>query len=205
MSRHEDVTDAVDQDRSGPDASGKDHSVPNMERRSLVAGLGGGILLAAAPLGGALAGEKKTLKDWLVGTWVLESFTSTDEKGVVSDAMGPGALGYIAYGADGWMSVQLMAAGRKPFAVPDLNGGTVEQTIDAARSYFAYAGPYDVDEANRIVYHNLKFSLMPNWVGGRQKRYAKTEGDDTLELSGDPVLIGGKTQVTRLRWNRRKA
>jgi len=170
-------------------------------RRALVIGLG---CLAATAIPATQA-RAESLAGWLVGTWMLESFTSTDEKDVVSDAMGPGATGYLTYGPDGWMSVQLMQAGRKPFAVPDMDGGTPEQTIAAARSFFAYAGPYDVDEANRIVYHNLKFSLMPNWIGGRQKRYVKTTGDDRLELSGDPVLIGGKTQVTRLKWLRRKA
>lgn len=181
-------------------------------RRALVAGMG---LMAAAAGGAAASGDAsaagqtapggKSFRSWLVGTWMMESFTSTDDKGVVTDAMGSGALGVISYSADGWMSVQIMRPGRKPFAVPDLDGGTPEETIQAARTFFAYAGPFEVDEEKAIVYHNLQFSFMPNWIGGRQKRYIKAEGDDVLELSGDPVLIGGKTQVTRLRWKRRKA
>lgn len=173
-----------------------------LDRRSSMTGLAC-IISALLPMGAAQAQSNPPLSKWLVGTWELVSFTSTDDKGVVTDAMGPGAKGYLSYSLDGWMSVQLTRAGRKPFAVPDLDGGTPEQTIEAARSYFAYSGPYSVDEANRIVYHHLHYSLMPNWVGSKQKRYVKTEGDDVLELSGDPVLIGGKTQVTRLRWHRR--
>ncbi|WP_237152059.1 lipocalin-like domain-containing protein [Oryzibacter oryziterrae] len=179
--------------------------LPLPNRRAFVAGVG---MLAAATCG-AVAGQAapggKTYSSWLVGTWMMESFTTTDDKGVVADAMGPGALGVISYSADGWMSVQIMRPDRKPYDHPDLSGGTPEQTIEAARTFFAYAGPYDVDEANGIVYHNLQFSLMPNWLGGRQKRYIAAEGDDILVLSGDPVLINGKTQVTHLRWKRRKA
>jgi len=172
------------------------------DRRTSVSGLAC-VALALLPTGHAQAQVKPLLSDWLVGTWMLESFTSTDEHGVVSDAMGAGATGYLSYSKDGWMSVQLAQAGRHPFAVPDMDGGTPEQTIEAARTFFAYSGPFSVDEVNHIVYHHLLYSLMPNWVGSKQKRYVKTEGDDVLELSGDPILIAGKTQVTRLRWRRR--
>jgi hypothetical protein len=176
-----------------------------LDRRMFVAGIGlvglGGGAVAAA---GAKAPGGKTFREWLIGTWMMESFTSTDDKGEVTDAMGAGALGVIGYSADGWMSVQIMRPGRKPYALPDLDGGTPEQTIEAARSFFAYAGPFDVDEENGIVYHNLQFSMMPNWQGGRQKRYIKAIAEDVLELSGDPVLINGKTQTTRLRWKRRR-
>ncbi|MBK1715755.1 hypothetical protein CKO43_23685 [Rubrivivax gelatinosus] len=175
-----------------------------LSRRSMMTGLAC-IISALLPVAAAQAQTQAPLSKWLVGTWLLESFTSTDDKGVVTDAMGPGAQGYLSYSSDGWMSVQLARAGRKPFAVPDMDGGTTEQTVEAARTYFAYAGWYAVDEQNHIVYHNLLFSLMPNWVGSKQKRYVRTEGDDTLVLSGDPVLIGGKVQVTQLRWRRRAA
>lgn len=135
----------------------------------------------------------------------MESFTTTDATGVVGDAMGPGARGCISYAADGWMSVQIMRRDRQPYAVPDLDGGTPEQTIAAAQSYFAYAGPFDVDEDQAVVYHHLHYSMLPNWQGECQKRYIASDGDNVLELSGDPVLINGKTQITRLRWKRRKA
>jgi hypothetical protein len=166
-----------------------------------------GTLAAAGALPNKSLGATlpQSLSAWLVGTWTLESFTSTDDKGVETDAMGAGATGYLSYSADGWMSVQLMRADRKPFQVPDMDGGTVEQTVDAARSYFAYAGPYAVDEAACVVYHNLLFSLMPNWVGGKQKRYVRKLGNGELELSGDPALIAGKMQTNRLRWRRRAA
>lgn len=167
-----------------------------------------GLLLALSLANNAHADAgalDKPLKQYVIGAWILESFTSTDENGVVADAMGAGATGYIAYGSDGWMSVQIMRAGRKPYARPDLDGGTPEQIIDAAKSYFAYAGPYTIDEPNRVLYHHLKVSLMPNWTGGKQKRYVHAISDDVMELSGDPVLIAGKQQVTRLRWRRHAA
>lgn len=141
-------------------------------------------------------------KAWLQGTWRLESFTGTDEDGVVSHIMGEGATGFICYSADGWVSVQITARDRLRYDIPDVEGGTDEQTLSAARGLFAYAGPYTVDEENGIVYHNLEFSLIPNWIGSKQKRYITKESDDVLVLSADPVRMGkgGKKQKSRLRW-----
>jgi hypothetical protein len=144
--------------------------------------------------------------EWLKGTWKLESFTGTDEEGNVTDIMGAGATGFICYSSDGWVSVQIAKAGRPRYDIPDTEGGSVEQTLAAARGLFAYAGPIDVDEEKGIVYHNLEFSLIPNWIGSKQKRYITKETDDILVLTADPVRMGaeGKKQKSRLRWIRIK-
>jgi hypothetical protein len=142
--------------------------------------------------------------EWLKGTWKLDSFTGTDEEGVTIDMMGPGATGFISYSDDGWMSVQIAGADRPRYDIPDVAGGTDEQTLAAARSLFAYAGAFEVDEENGVVYHNLQFSLIPNWIGSKQKRYITKENEKTLVLSADPVRMGpgGKKRKSRLCWTR---
>jgi hypothetical protein len=143
-------------------------------------------------------------EEWLKGTWKLDSFTGTDEDGAVIDMMGPGATGFICYSGDGWVSVQIAGAGRPRYDIPDVAGGTAEQTLAAARSLFAYAGPFEVDEENGIVYHNLQFSLIPNWIGSRQKRYIGRESENVLVLTADPARMGsgGRKRKSRLRWLR---
>ena len=140
--------------------------------------------------------------EWLKGTWMLESFTATDEDGEVIDIMGAGATGFICYSGDGWMSVQIIKPDRMRYDIPDVEGGTTEQTLSAARGLFAYAGKYTVDEETAIVYHHLDFSLIPNWIGSKQKRYITKESDNVLVLSADPVRMGpgGKKRKSRLRW-----
>jgi hypothetical protein len=145
------------------------------------------------------------LKDELLGTWKLAAFTGTDEDGVTVHIMGEGANGFICYSQDGWVSVEILRADRPRYDVPDTELGTDEQTLAAARGMFAYAGRFTTDEENRIVYHNLEFSLIPNWIGSRQKRYVSFEDNgNTLVLSADPVRIGrdGKRRRTCLRWVR---
>ena len=140
--------------------------------------------------------------EWLKGTWMLDSFTAADEDGEVIDIMGAGATGFICYSDDGWMSVQIVKPDRLRYDIPDVEGGTDEQTLSAARGLFAYAGKYTVDEENAVVYHHLQFSLIPNWIGSKQKRYITRESDTVLILSADPVRMGpgGKKRKSRLRW-----
>jgi len=100
------------------------------------------------------------------------------------------------------MSVQIIKADRERYDIPDIEGGTAEQTLSAARGLFAYAGKYTVDEENAIVYHHLEFCLVPNWIGSKQKRYITKESENVLVLGADPARIGpgGKKRVTSLRW-----
>lgn len=142
--------------------------------------------------------------DWLKGTWKLDKFTATDEQGETIDYMGEGATGFICYSGDGWVSVQIIKKDRMRYDIPDVEGGTDEQTLSAARGLFAYAGTFMVDEDNAIVYHHLEFSLIPNWIGSTQKRYINRESENVLILSADPVRMGpgGKKRKSYIRWVR---
>ena len=143
-------------------------------------------------------------KDWLVGTWKLDCFTGKDEEGEVVDIMGPDVTGFICYSELGFMSVQILKKDRPRYDIPDVEGGSTEQTLAAARGLFAYAGRYTVDEENGIVYHHLEYCLIPNWIGSTQKRYINKEGENELALTADPVRMGpgGKKRHSYLRWIR---
>jgi hypothetical protein len=145
------------------------------------------------------------LKDKLLGMWKLRSFTGTDEAGETVHIMGEDVTGFICYSQDGWVSVQILRADRPRYDVPDTELGSDAQTLAAARGMFAYAGRFVTDDDNQIVYHELEFSLIPNWIGSRQKRYVRFEDDgNTLVLTADPVRIGkdGKKRNTALTWVR---
>ena len=144
--------------------------------------------------------------EWLKGTWRLDRFTAEDENGEIIDVMSTGATGFICYSDDGWVSVQITKAHRLRYDIPDVEGGTKEQTLSAARGFFAYAGKYTVDEENALVYHDLEFCLIPNWIGSKQKRYITKESEDVLILSADPARMGldGKKRKSRLRWVRNR-
>ena len=135
----------------------------------------------------------------LVGTWSVAQFTVTVGDGPTIDVFGPGPQGYVSYGTDGWMSVQVAAAGRAPFDVPDVGGGTTEQLVDDSRHFVAYAGPYRVDEAARTVTHRLRVASVPNWVGDDHVRHVQREPNGTVLLEADPVETPHGALVIRFR------
>ena len=54
--------------------------------------------------------------------------------------MGEDATGFIMYHPEGFMSAQMMSAGRPKYASEVLHSGTQEEMVATAEAYLAYAG-----------------------------------------------------------------
>ena len=135
----------------------------------------------------------------LVGTWRLVAWENRDAQGQVTWPLGHDARGYIIYTADGYMSVQIMAASRPAFVAGDLLGGSSAEKAGAAETYTAYVGRYE-RRAGSVI-HYVEVSLFPNWVGTQQERLLEISGN-RLTLSTAPILLGGKQQTAHLIWER---
>ena len=99
------------------------------------------------------------------------------------------------------MSAQLMRRDRPVFDRPESDGGTAEQTAAAAAGYLAYSGPFEVEESTGVVHHNVRVSLLPNWLNGPQLRQSKLDGDD-LTLSAVTAATDGIETISTLVWKR---
>ena len=147
----------------------------------------------------------ETLRERLIGAWELIDLVEEPEDGSPGRyPMGEDAAGLILYTADGFMSVQIMQRGHAAAeaSVDDPYGRTPEDFAAEARTYFAYAGSFSVDEGAGIVTHEVRTSLYPGWVGQAQRRAVRLE-DGVLELSSaEPSLSAGVPVRTRLRWRR---
>ena len=150
--------------------------------------------------GAALSGS---LRDTLIGAWRLVSSVETDIKtGAVDRPLGDKPEGLILYTPDGYMSAQLSAADRPNFESGDMYRGKPQEYVAAGRSYLAYSGPYYVDEASRIVEHEMHVSLFPNWKGQRQARIVKLDAKE-LQLSTDrPLMFNGSLRMATITWTR---
>jgi hypothetical protein len=120
----------------------------------------------------------------LVGTWRLISYRLIGSRGRERYPYGEAATGFLIYGADGYMAVSIMGAGRKPFRGADILRRTTEEAAEATRTYLSYSGTYYV-QPDRVI-HNIKASLFPNWTETRQERFYRLTGDH-LELSTLPL------------------
>jgi len=88
------------------------------------------------------------------------------------------------------------------FVSADWFKATPEEQAWAASSYFAYAGPFHVDEEKGLVTHFVAVSLFPNWIGQKQQRIMRIE-HNTLHLSTtSPMQSEGHSVNAYLEWRR---
>jgi hypothetical protein len=106
------------------------------------------------------------------------------------------------YTPDGFMSAQLCQPDRSQFASGDWFNGTPQEYEAEAKSYIAYTGPFDVDEANQTLTHSMFISLFPNWIGQTQPRVVRIEGDLLNLSTARPIQSGGKMVNSYLQWRR---
>lgn len=137
--------------------------------------------------------------DQLVGTWSLQSYHLIGSRGRVRHPYGEAPLGYILYGADGYMAVAIMRSDRRLSEAADTLRRTKEEAAEATRTYLSYAGTYEL-LPDRVVHH-VDISLFPNWSGTDQVRYHQIIGD-RLELSTAPWNGRNAVAHAYLVWRR---
>ena len=135
----------------------------------------------------------------LIGTWRLVSWESRADDGERTYPFGPDAVGFLMYGADGYVCVEMMAADRPPFADGDILRGTTNERARAATTYRSYCARWEF--LGDRVRHHFQTSLFPNRVGTVEERYIEY-GGDTMTLRTPPTLSDGKMRVNRLVWER---
>jgi len=142
---------------------------------------------------------KVKLRDAVLGAWELVSYTIEDSpSGDTTYPLGRHPVGLIMYTDDGYMSAQLMRPDRFTADAPQ---GTAAADSAFATGYLAYSGPFHVDEATGTLYHQVRVSLYPEWLGSTQLRCSHLE-DDVLTLSGSNTSDDGVTSTHTLHWKR---
>jgi len=143
------------------------------------------------------------LRDQLMGAWELVSYFEKPLNGSpLNHPMGKKPMGLIMYTPDGYMSAQLMRPNPGHFASDDWFKATPEEYGTAASTYFAYTGPFEVDEEKKIVTHFVLVSLFPNWIGKKQQRVARIEGNILHLSTASPIQSGGQIVNAYLQWRR---
>jgi hypothetical protein len=103
------------------------------------------------------AQEQKSLKELIVGTWLLESVYDQTQDGVKHNPWGDGVKGQAMYDAQGHFSWMIMSANRpKAETSPRIPVG---QAI-------AYWGTYTIDEAAKTITDHIERCTFPQWDGG---------------------------------------
>jgi|SRR6516162_10902111 hypothetical protein len=130
-----------------------------------------------------------------VGTWDLVSFTVKSAAGEVTYPLGADGVGQMTYEDSGRMSAHLCKSGLQKFQSNDTQAATPDETVVAWKAYVGYWGTFTVNSTNHQVEHLVLGSWFPNWVGTKQVRTFRFEGDQ-LHLEGD-LSAGHATLIWR--------
>jgi hypothetical protein len=147
-----------------------------------------------------------SIRAQLIGIWQLVSWVEAPVDGSGErHPLGENPLGVIIYHPDGYVSAQLMRCDRRLFTSGDWALGTAAEYQAEATSYFAYCGPFRVDDGSQTVIHSAEVSLFPNWTGQVLRRQV-TIDQDLLRLSTvDPYVSSGKRVHACMTWKRAAA
>lgn len=113
----------------------------------------------------------------IIGAWELVSYYVEFENGLRQYPLGEDVTGFLLYTPDGYMSAQLMAAGRPVYESDHPHRPEDREAAWAARGYHAYSGRFVFDPAEQDVMHYMDVSLFPNRIGKSQVRKLKLEGN----------------------------
>jgi hypothetical protein len=115
--------------------------------------------------------------------------------------MGKNVVGQIVYTPSGRMSCEMM---RPDISLGDFDAlGPKEGAIaKIVKVFFAYYGPYTVDDATQSVTHHVEGGIHPAWVGTPRVRKFKFEDPDNLKLIGINDSKSSFPGTSELHWQR---
>jgi hypothetical protein len=168
----------------------------------------GACTLAGGTVRSSDAGDAQRLtRDGLVGVWRLVRIEYSGPRGSTVDPFyRAGSTGLLIYDSSGWMSVDIVAPGRRAFEVPaqrlsphaDRNLAALKAA--AFDGYYAYDGTWDFNAETSELVHHVVRSLLPAESGVTYTQKASLEAG-RLVFSNRSGAKGAET-LRRKIWER---
>ncbi len=169
-----------------------------MNRRGILS-LSAVAALGIALLPGGAASQQKSLKDQLVGTWILTSWERANPDGSKTHAFGANPKGINVFSADGRFALIYTRGDLPKLASNDRTKATPQEAKVIMDGAIAYYGTYSVDEASKAITLNIESTTFPNQLGRPQKRVINSLTADELKYSNPTATAGGQIQIAMKR------
>ena len=173
-----------------------------MRGRSII-GAGIAAVFGAALLGSGSFAQQKSLKDQLVGTWMLTSVTAERADGSKAEPFGNDPRGIIVFTPEGYFSLLQSRRELPKIAANDRAKATADEANAVVDGSIAYYGTYSVNEADKTIAVKIEQSTYANLMGGpEQKRIITSLTAYELKFT-NPRTPAGVTLLTV--WKRAQA
>lgn len=170
--------------------------------RCHVLGFSANTAFAIAGLPNNALSQQQSLKDKLVGTWMLVSSTSIRPDGARIDQYGPDPKGIVIYTSDGHFALLNTRADLPKLATNDRAGATAEEAQAIVRGSLGYYGTYSINEADKTITAKIEGSTFTNLIGGAgRKRIITSLTADELKFINPTTPSGVTLEVV---WKRGK-
>jgi hypothetical protein len=169
--------------------------------RRIILGISAATTVGLVFLAGLAVAQKQSLKEQLVGTWLVAAVDNIRRDGSRFQSLGPNPKGILMFDANGWFSFQLAQPARPKFASDNRLQGTAEENKATVQGSLSYYGKYSVEEADRVLHFYIESSSWPNFDGIDNKRIITSLSDDELKWYSPAGSIGTTAEVV---WKRAK-
>jgi hypothetical protein len=133
--------------------------------RSLIA-----LLAVSIGASAAHASPAPSLREQLIGTWILRIAEITAADGTKTLPFGPAPKGQVVFTPDGHFSQVHIASGLPRIAGNNRLNGSDADNRAIMRGTLSFFGTYSVDESAKTVTFNITASTYPNAEGTSQTR-----------------------------------
>jgi Lipocalin-like domain len=143
--------------------------------------------------------QQKSLKDQLVGTWILVEATDVAADGAKTNPWGANPKGTYMFDASGHFAQMLIRADLPKYA--NRAQGTPDQNKAIVAGSVAMYGTYAVDEATKVLNVHFEGSTFSAFNGTDGKRTITSLTTDELKLSNPATSTGTRADSV---WRRAK-
>ena len=148
-----------------------------------------------------VAGQQRTLKEQIVGTWTVVSTVNAQKDGSKVDQFGANPKGSITFDSNGRYMLMIVRSDLPKFAANRADEGSADENKAVLKGLIAHFGTYSINEADKTLTTRVEGSSYPNLVGMEQKRTITSLTADELKYHNPATTIGTSTDVV---WRRAK-
>jgi Lipocalin-like domain len=169
-----------------------------MNRRTPLAMTTTTLCLAVSLSSGDSLAQQKTLKEQLIGTWILVSSDQMRLDGSTLKQFGANPKGINVFDANGRFFLMIAnsrfiviaSAENTKIVSYDPSKANSEEIDSLIVEPMAYYGTYTVNEAERVAILHLEASTFPNQIGTDQKRTITSLTAGELKYSNPAAMPG---------------